>query len=566
LPINNANGKQIDPATWNARDGFSPGEELVTFFPRASTTGLPGQDNIGLSVTDQSPTVLIDTSTGDFVPHWAELDMSTYHDDDQSFLIHPAIRLKDATRYVVGIRHVLDRDGQPVKPSPSFAALRDNTPSKKLDARRAHFDDIFSVLDKKNIKRSDLQIAWDFTTASQSTNVRDMLSMRDQALAIVGDQGPTYTITKVEDAPNQYLSKRVTGMMTVPLFLDQPDINATITRGADGLPKQNGTAQYEFLMLIPKTISPDKPLGILQNGHGLLGSKHEGEDGYFAQICEQYGYVGIAVDWVGMAHDDNPTLVDAATTNIASFEKAVDRQHQGFINALLAMRMMKGRMVNEPLLQLNGKSVIDPKQAYYRGDSQGGIFGTTYMAITTDVPRGLLGEPGLPYTLLLDRSVDFSGFKFLLKGSYPRGMDLRVIYALLQMSWDRTEPDGYVPYIRQNMLPNTPSHEVLLHVAIGDHQVAPLGAHMIARSIGAKNVKPVNRSIWGIDEAAPPFNGSAMMEFDFGLVTPITNVPPTSGEDPHDTVRKLPTAQDQADHFLRTGEVKAVCTTPCKGI
>lgn len=64
-------------------------------------------------------------------------------------------------------------------------------------------------------------------------------------------------------------------------------------------------------------------------------------------------------------------------------------------------------------------SIVDPKLAFYRGDSQGGIFGATYMAISTDVTRGLLGETGAPYTLLLDRSVDFSGFKFLLKGSYP---------------------------------------------------------------------------------------------------------------------------------------------------
>ncbi len=181
---------------------------------------------------------------------------------------------------------------------------------------------------------------------------------------------------------------------------------------------------------------------------------------------------------------------------------------------------------------------------------------------------GLLGETGAPYTLLLDRSVDFSGFKFLLKGSYPRGMDLRMIFALMQMSWDRTEPDGYLPYIRQNMLPNTPAHEVLMHIAIGDHQVSPLGAHFIARTIGAKNMKPVNRSIWGIEETDAPFTGSAMVEFDFGLNAPINNIPPSGpdyGNDPHDSVRVLPNAMDQANHFLRTGEVKAYCSGPCKG-
>jgi hypothetical protein len=45
-------------------------------------------------------------------------------------------------------------------------------------------------------------------------------------------------------------------------------------------------------------------------------------------------------------------------------------------------RLLAGRsdFVSEPLLQLNGKSMIDPTHRYYRGDSQGGIFGTTSSA------------------------------------------------------------------------------------------------------------------------------------------------------------------------------------------
>ena len=29
----------------------------------------------------------------------------------------------------------------------------------------------------------------------------------------------------------------------------------------------------------------------------------------------------------------------------------------------------------------------------------------------------------MPYSLLLDRSEDFSGYKLLLRGSYPNGLD-----------------------------------------------------------------------------------------------------------------------------------------------
>src|SRR5262249_41963469 len=110
----------------------------------------------------------------------------------------------------------------------------------------------------------------------------------------------------------------------------------------------------------------------------------------------------------------------------------------------------------------------------------------------------------------------------------------------VQMLWDRSEPDGYVPYITENTLPNTPPHNVLLHVAIGDHQVTPLGAHILARAVKAQNMKLVNREIFGVPDADAPFTGNGMVEWDFGLPpAPTSNIPMTAGADPHDKVRKL---------------------------
>jgi len=266
-----------------------------------------------------------------------------------------------------------------------------------------------------------------------------------------------------------------------------------------------------------------------------------------------------------MAHDDVDLVTDAVSTgDVSKFRAAVDRQHQGFINALLAMRMLSGRMASDPNLTVNGQPIIDTAHRFYRGDSQGGIFGATYMSISTDVTRGLLGEPGMPYNILLDRSVDFSGLKFLLKGAVPNGLDVQIALALVQMIWDRTEPDGYAPYMSENLLPNTPKHEVLMHVAIGDHQVTTLGAHVLARTIGAKNFAPVNRSIFGIPEASAPIaGGNVMVEFDFGLHEQPLNLPTMDGSDPHDEVRVLDAAMKQTDTWFRTGTVVQTCDGPC---
>ena len=191
------------------------------------------------------------------------------------------------------------------------------------------------------------------------------------------------------------------------------------------------------------------------------------------------------------------------------------------------------------------------------------------MAISTDVTRGLLGEPGAPYNTLLDRSADFNGFFLIIQGPYPNPLDIQLGLGLIQSLWDRAEPGGYVSYISDDLLPNTPKHNVLLHVAIGDQQVTPLGAHFIARTIGAQNLKTTNRDIYGIPDADSGFSGNGMCEWDFGLpasqspVPPIA--PPTTQEDPHDTLRKQGDAQDMSDIFFRTGVIQQTCPNggPC---
>jgi len=188
------------------------------------------------------------------------------------------------------------------------------------------------------------------------------------------------------------------------------------------------------------------------------------------------------------------------------------------------------------------------------------------MALSTDVTRGLLGEPGMPYNLLLNRSTDFGPFFVILKVTYHSARAIQLGMGVLQMLWDRTEPNGYAPYINENMLPGTPKHEILMHVAIGDHQVTPLGAHIIARSVKAKNLSPTNRSVWGVEDAPAPFMGSGLVEYSFGLPeVPKTNTPPEGPDedDPHDKVRVLDPSYNQTDTFLRTGEIKQYCTGAC---
>ncbi|MEO7092848.1 MAG: hypothetical protein ABI175_06325, partial [Polyangiales bacterium] len=560
------NDEPTDPAAWADLDGFSATGNLTTSLPGATITGLPTQDTIDLSLGATSPTVLIDATTGERIPHWAELDESAKDFDEKAVIIRPVVRLKDGRRYIVAIRDVVDEAGKPLPASPAFVALRDggNFDHPSIEARRALYADIFAKLGTAGVDKGKLQLAWDFTTGSRENHTDWMLKMRDESLTVVGAEGPKYRITENTTDPSPKIARRITGMMTVPLYLDKPEVGGKLVFGPDGLPKQNGTAEFEFVVWIPHAATKGTPGALLQNGHGLLGSKFEGGDGYLADIAERTNMVAFSVDLIGMDHDDRGGVSDTVVGDIGKFRDIVGRQHQGLLNELLAMRMMMGGFAKDEAVMFDGKSAIDPTLRFYRGDSQGGIFGGTYMSITTDVTRGLLSVPGAPYSLLLNRSADFGPFFFLLGTVYETSLDTQIVLGLVQMLWDKTDPGGYMAYLADDTLPGTPKHQILIHPAIGDHQVTPLGAEWMARAVGAKRITPAVRPIWGVPNAVAPFEGSAIVEFDFGLPeAPKTNVPPTKGEDPHELPRRQLPAIDQANAFFREGVVKQFCSGAC---
>ncbi len=114
-------------------------------------------------------------------------------------MVRPAIRLNDATRYIVAIRNVRGRRRRARSALPWLQGIADDEPSEDavIESRRAHFEEIFATLESAGIAREDLQIAWDFTTASRENNTSAMLHIRDDAFAKYPD-GVPYTIEVVD--------------------------------------------------------------------------------------------------------------------------------------------------------------------------------------------------------------------------------------------------------------------------------------------------------------------------------------------------------------------------------
>jgi hypothetical protein len=146
-------------------------------------------------------------------------------------------------------------------------------------------------------------------------------------------------------------------------------------------------------------------------------------------------------------------------------------------------------------------------------------------------------------------------------------MHMQMILALIQGLWDRAEPTGYSKYIRENLLPGTPAHEVLIQVSKADHQVTNLGAHVMARTIGGMvNLAPTIRDVWGIEVVEGEHRGSAMLEIDFGNpLPPVTNIPHWADTlpDPHGRATELESLGGVLRRFYEEGVVSNPCDGPC---
>jgi len=567
LPYAN-NGIGIDPVDLNLFDGFSPAPPIMTHFPDLSLEGVPGHWDIDRSLEADSPTVLINANTGALIPHFAELDESGDDPTTRAFMIWPASSLEFGTPYIVAMRGLVDQSGALIEPSEAFRALRDGETSgdPDVEARREGFERLFGTLEAAGIQRANLQLAWDFITVSQEGTTGWMIHMREDAMARVGPGGPQYKIDEVQDYPYENVYRKIYGRMRVPLYLTTaaPSMQSRLVIGSDGLPEANGWTWVPFLINIPRSLGENPhPELFMQYGHGLFGSREEITYGWSRDYFDKTGYVACAVEWWGMAELDLPTVVRIMMTDASKFVVVTDRLQQGLVNALMLTELMLGTFASDPAMTVDGKLILDPERRAYYGNSQGGILGGSFMALSQRITRGVLGVGGGPYALMLPRSADFAPYFDVLKVRYSNHMDVMQLIALFQMTWDRSEPSGYMRFMTDNPLPGSPTHQVLFHVGVGDAQVPNLSSQYMARSAGVPLLVPYTQEIWGMEQASEPLS-SAYVEFDFGApAVPVTNVPPDETYDTHELPRRTDEALEQIDTFIRTGEVLNYCDGAC---
>ncbi|CAB4339579.1 unannotated protein [freshwater metagenome] len=574
----NTVGVPAFPADINHSDGFGPGSGMLTYVEGLDLvkTGAVPITNIGAYTAKNAPIIVIDALTGKRQMIWAELDSNPDNEARTSglLMIHPAVNLREGRRYIVALRNLKNAAGATIPAGAAFKSLRDGKASGAVASRAKDYKSIFASLKKAGVDRKSLYLAWDFTVASEANLTERSLAMRDEAFAALGDKtmadqkvqgsAPKFTIDSTTDytaTENANTARRVEGTLTVPCYLNSANCapgGSFTYRAQKGkrtawIPKQNGTMTAKFYCAVPRAAltTPGRPVVY---GHGLLGNPRESFGESNQLISQTYDIVFCATREIGMADED---VLNAITLlgDMSKFASFPDRLQQGMLNGLMLGRAMlhkQGFAANPAFQNAAGQSMINTAKVFYNGNSQGGIQGPAITALAPDFTRAVFGVPGINYSLLLPRSVDFDEYELIFKPAYPSRLTRQVILNVVQNLWDRGEGNGYALHTTDDPLPNTPKHQVLLEAVIGDHQVAQVGAQNLARTVGAIGRRPgadANRTydkvqLYGIRSGGPA-SASHYVLFDSGPIRTVdgrvigTNVPPIGdiaphlGQDPH---------------------------------
>jgi hypothetical protein len=568
----NAAGKPLNPIEFNRLDGFSPGATIITHINGVDTPAAYARNHL-VSVTTMGsysqstqPVVVIDASTHQRWPVWAELDANAGSPDKSNLFVHPAMNFRENTRYIVAFRHLVTAAGTALQPAPAFRAYRDKL-APASDPRRAHMEEVFNDLKAAGIGRTDLNLAWDFTVASRQSLTGRMLSMRDSAFADLGDTNladqkvsgvaPKFSVVDVANytaAEDSKIARTVTVDVTVPCFIwpscSAPnEASATVPPPAgselpvDSVPANAGSGKFvlsdvqdpyavprrnpepiqaRVVCNIPRqALDGAHPVSVRPSlyGHGLFGLGSEVNGGNVKDMASRHGYLFCAPNWVGMSTGDVPNAL-LGLVDLSEFPLIGDRMQQGILDFLIVGRAMihQNGFGSDPAFQVNGKSVIDRTKLYYDGNSQGGIYGGTVCALEPDADRCVLGVPAIAYSVLLYRSSDFvakdnsvpdvqngdlPAYATPFEASYRDPAARPLLLALTQMLWDRSDPNGYAAHMTTTPLPNTPQHRVLMQVAFGDHQVTTVQADAEARTIGAGVLWPALESATRSPDVVP---------------------------------------------------------------
>ncbi|HEY1555127.1 MAG TPA: hypothetical protein VGF94_09885 [Kofleriaceae bacterium] len=565
MPVN-VDGILVDPSKVNRWDGFSPTGFLLAAFPNGvSATNLPPFSDPDQSLAAGSPIILLDMDTGERAPFFAEVDQNVSDPAKADLIIRPLARLHTGAHYAVAIRNtVVDPSGAALPVPAAFAAARDG---KGFDHPRfadlaKREQDVFTALATAGVDKSELVVAWDYTTASDAFLTNDLTTMMAAAVPAIGDTGAnlTFSATAQPAIPNIYAS--YVGTFKSPNFLTDGENNdSIINRDASGNPQLMGMRDANFAALIPQCVTTQTlPRPTIIFGHGLFGSAKDYLSNSFVQmLSEQLCVVILAGDFIGLTSRQVP-LAPLAVNDMNLAPDISEKLGQSVIDFVALENITRGPMTSSPEFMVNGQSVIDPAHTFYVGGSLGGIMGNTIMAYDPNLVRGVLAVPGGDWSLLFERSNAWADLIGAAQGAYPDLAYYQLNLAMLGMAMEPYDPITTAAHVLADTRPGVPPKSILMWYSIGDCLVTNISTEVVARTMGISVLAPSVKSPWMLPpQPGPLANGVNVFDAHPTPLPPITNVPPAVDNGTHSGINQEPAALRLAQSFLLDDTIVPQC-------
>ena len=557
----------------NSKDGHSPSSQIFTTFTSIpNISGLASQDSIPSSLLPGHNSLVLNMDTGQIVEHWVEI--SARPQEGEQTLVHVrTIRgLDHNTQYAVAFRSLTDESRRTISPFPGFKALRDGlvTNNQQIESLRSSYESMFSSLSEIGYERQNLTSAWWFHTASSQSIMGDIISMRNNATQLLGEDGIGCNITAVNEnyAEDNTTLRRISGTITTPHYLESTYPPTPMTRSEDGTPRFNFLTEVVFTITIPKSAADDsQPAPLVVLGHGFMGDG-EGMVTEARGWANEYGFATIGTDFKGWSSDGDFGAYTFAFLNPNYLQHQSERLQQSLINHLAMIITIKGVCSDLPEFYHNGVNLVDTTDIDYMGVSLGGIRGPSMLSLIQEIDRGVLWVGGSSFSFIAERSTQYTQFEELFSSSlaYESTMDRSIIIALMQSMWDTTEPETYLPFVDGGMEGELHPYEILYVVSINDAQVTTLSADRASRTSGIPVLSNSTYHPYGVEVADAPISGSGIVYFDGGFpAVPSGNIqgPMEYHSLAHNQVLFYDPAMEVANDFLLSGEITDTCSGEC---
>ncbi|HUH03530.1 MAG TPA: hypothetical protein VML75_16145 [Kofleriaceae bacterium] len=566
MPVN-IDGRVIDPTWLNRYDGFGPSGVILAAFPTGvAVDGLPPHSDPDASLAADSPIILVNVDTGDRVAFFAEVDMNTNKPELRTLIIHPLERMAPASRYAVGIRdRVVDSTGQPLPRPEAFQALLDGTSfDHPLFAKLVpRYPAIFAALEAQGVQRDELVVAWDFVTASHEFLTRDLMTMRDAALPVIGANGANLSFDAAQvDNNGTRVLRFIVGTHDAPNFLTDGEKDLSILRrGADGLPELDGTYAANFAAIIPKCVeTAPLPIQVMVFGHGLFGDGEDSlESGLLQRVADDYCFVTVAGDFIGLTGRQFAAAA-FAVNDVNRGTGLTEKLAQSVINFIALEQLVRGPLRESDLFKHEGAEIIDPTRVHYFGASLGGIMGNVFMAYDPNVMRGALGVPGGSWSLMFERSFAWGPLQGAVIGAYEDQRTYQQVIALLGLGFEPYDPITTAGNVINDPLPGVPAKQILMYEALGDSLVSNLATEMVARTMGLPITGPSIRVPFGAVEMQEPMSSAFTIYNEHpDPLPPTINVPPSKDNGTHGDVNERDASLRQIERFFNEGTIINEC-------